>query len=503
MTTIYVEKIDNVYCRIRTDSSIHYELRDHFTFKVPDAKFTPAYKNKIWDGTIKLYNVANQTLLCGLYQQLCTFAKQSGYDVVSNSFNKPPKVNLEIIAQQIAQEIQPTSDGESIEPYDFQLEAISQSLSSKRCIIVSATSSGKSLIIYCMARLIQRFVLQADQKVLIVVPTIGLVNQMYADFEDYSSESSWSAADNVQKIMGGMEKTSNKQIVISTWQSIFRMPKSFFQPFVGVIGDECHTFKAKSLDTIMKNLTNAKYRIGLTGTLEDSKTNVLMLVGLFGPVYTVVKSHQLIADGKASKLDIKCVVLKYDGDTRKLFSKARYHDELDMIESHGFRNKLITKLAREQSSHSNTLVLFNKRKHGKLLFDTLRASSSDHPTFYVDGTIDPTLRERIRHYTEQSNHVIIVASYKTFSTGINIKNLNTLIMAAPTKSKIRVLQSIGRLLRVGDVPFVTLFDVADDLSWKSATNHTLQHFLQRLGFYDKEKFNYKVHKIMVPGNSDE
>ena len=124
----------------------------------------------------------------------------------------------------------------------------------------------------------------------IVVPTTSLVEQMYKDFRDYG----WAAKHHCHKVYGGATPFSDKDVIITTWQSIYKLPKKYFESFGAVIGDEAHQFKAKSLTGIMGKLHDCKYRIGFTGTLDGLQTNKLVLEGVFGAVNKITKTENLI-----------------------------------------------------------------------------------------------------------------------------------------------------------------------------------------------------------------
>ena len=323
---------------------------------------------------------------------------------------------------------------------------------------------------------------------------------MYSDFEDYSyTDDHFHADEYCMRIHGGTVKGERiGRVVISTWQSIYKRPAEFFQNFGMVIGDEAHQFKAKSLTSIMEKCTEAKYRIGTTGTLDGTQTHQLVLEGLFGPVYKVTTSKELMDRGALSQLDISVLLLKYNNDLCKAHIKNSYAQELDFIVGYEPRNQFIANLARDQKG--NTLVLFNYvEKHGKPLHRLLEKKiDKDRKLFYVSGETDVDTRESVREITETQTDAIIVASIGTFSTGINIRNLHNIIFASPSKSQIRVLQSIGRGLRKSDNGRMTkLYDIADDLHWKNKKNYTLQHAAERIKIYSREKFKYKLYDINI------
>jgi superfamily II DNA or RNA helicase len=387
-------------------------------------------------------------------------------------------------------------NGGDITPRQYQLEGLSHTLSQEKSLLLSPTASGKSLIIY----LAIRYYLDVfEGNVLLIVPTTSLVEQMYSDFGDYSSKDSWSHADNCHRIYSGREKHNvNQRVIISTWQSVYKLPQSWFAGFGMVIGDEAHNFKAKSLTSILEKCTEAKYRIGTTGTLDGTQTHQLVLEGLFGPVYQVTTTKELMDNDDLSQLDINILILKYKEEYCKQIVKEKYQQELDFIVRYEPRNTFISNLALDQKG--NTLILFNYvDKHGKPLHSMLQDKMPEkRKLFYVSGETDVDTRESVREITEKEKDAIIVASIGTFSTGINIRNLHNIIFASPSKSQIRVLQSIGRGLRKSeDGQDTKIYDIADDLHWKNQKNYTLQHAAERIKIYSKERFNYKMFDINI------
>lgn len=498
MGNILIQKVDETRIYLKSDDhGALMELSEYFTFYADGYKFAPSYRNKMWDGKIRIFDSRNHTLPYGLLIDAVKFLKSRGYGVSFDSSVIPKcladKKDLHDIA--IARDIR-SSSGERIHPRDYQISAYSHGLTEGRSLIVSPTGSGKSLIIYLMLRW---YLENHDGKILIIVPTTSLVEQMYKDFGDYSShDSSFQIVDEIHRIYSGKEKISDHCIVVTTWQSAITLPKSWFKDFGMVIGDEAHLFKAKSLNTIMGNLTNACYRIGTTGTLDGSLCNERVLIGNFGPVHKVITTKELIDNNTLAKLSIQCLVLNYPDEHKKIVSKLEYQQEIDAIVTHDGRNAFISNLAVAQNG--NTLVLFNLvNKHGKPLYERIKATvKNDRCIFYVSGEVGATAREEIRALTEKQSDAIIVASAGTFATGINIKNLNNIIFAAPTKSQIRVLQSIGRGLRKSDDGRPTVvYDISDNFSWKKKKNYTMQHAIDRIKIYAKEGFTYKIDEVQM------
>jgi superfamily II DNA or RNA helicase len=483
---IVVQLKDYSMLRVTCSSGIAAELSDYFCFDVPGAKYMPAFKRKVWDGKIRLFNNMNGEINAGLFAQIAKFCKTRGYSLQAHTtaYGSPTDRN-DVNHMKMMQWI-PTI-GVPFLPRDYQYDAIVHAITHKRCLLVSPTGSGKSFIIYLILRW---FLENNDTKALIVVPTTGLVEQMYKDFEDYGFNSS----DNCHRIYSGQDKDTDKRVVISTWQSINKLTKNWFSEFGAIFGDECHGFKAKSLSSIMNKSVDAEYRFGTTGTLDGTQTNELVLEGLFGPVHKVTTTKKLQDSETLAKLDINILVLRYPKEVREEFGENRtYQEEIDFIVSRESRNKFITNLALDLKG--NSLVLFNLvDKHGKVLYNMLFDKiDSGRKLFYVSGETKTSDREEIRHIVEKQSNSVILASLGTFSTGVNIRNIHNIIFASPSKSQIRVLQSIGRGLRMSDDGRPTrLFDLSDDLGLNSSKNFTLLHSFERVKIYNKEEFPYVI-----------
>lgn len=477
MDKIIVKKFNEVYNKIECDPGIAMELADHFTFEVPGAKFMPSVRNKVWDGKIRLLNPLTCTLYAGLNEYVESFCKTRKYEFELDGIDYDEEFSL-LEAKKSIENMSLTKV-----PRDYQINAYVHAVRKRRAVLLSPTASGKSLIIYMLTR-------HYNSNTLIIVPTTSLVHQMASDFEDYGFDPG-----QIHKIMGGEEKITDKKIVISTWQSIYKLHKNWFDRFDLVIGDECHLFKAKSLTTIMTNLPSCKHRFGFTGTLDGTQTNKMVLEGLFGPVTRVTTTSELMQKGTVASLKIKALVLKYPDHIKKEVSKLDYQKELDFIVTNQSRNKFIKNLV--LSLTGNTIVFFNfVDKHGKVLYDMIKDEAGARPVYFISGEVSAYDREQIRHSVETKTDCIILASSGTTSTGVNIVNLQNLVFTSPSKSRIRNLQSIGRVLRKsGDKVSATLYDIADDLSWKSKKNHTILHFLERIKIYSSESFDYKIYPI--------
>ena len=488
---INIRKKNDVYLEIDTSPSIAQELNDHFSFEVPGAKFHPLYKSRMWDGRVKLFSMFTKELYVGLKDYVEKFAKEREYEVDTTEYVKTSdECTLESVTE-FCKGLNISSKGEPIEIRDYQIEAVYQAINDGRRLLLSPTGSGKSLIIYCLVRWHEQF----DRRQLVIVPTTSLVEQLYSDFKDYSGLNGWRTSINCHRIYGGHEKSNEYPVVISTWQSLYKLPKQFFADFKAIYGDEAHLYKAKSLTGILNKCLSAPYRVGTTGTLDGLQTHKLVLEGLFGPVYKVTTTKKLISNKTLADLQIYNLILEYNDEIKKALKGKTYQEEMDFLVQFEPRNKFIRNLALKQVG--NTLVLFQYvEKHGKPLYELISARAGDRKVFFVYGGTDTDQREEIRRLTELEKDAIIIASYGTFSTGINIKNLHNIIFASPSKSRVRNLQSIGRGLRTSDTKDkCNLYDIGDDLNWKSKKNYTLLHMIERIKIYNDEHFDYKLLRI--------
>jgi superfamily II DNA or RNA helicase len=508
MPDIRVVYYDEVHIRVLCEEpSVAQELSDHYTFDVPGARFSPKFKHKQWDGKIRLYNIHNALLYAGLLVSLYKFASTRGYTLsldehISDRFRNLPKLSVDDVAT-FLDTLNLMSDGKPITSHDHQISGIRRVINNERCLLLSPTGSGKSLLIYAIIRYYQEMMEEAGKKVLVVVPTINLVYQLNGDFADYASASDWVAGDNCHSIYEGQDRRTDKPVVISTWQSIYKMPRKFFDQFGAVVVDECHQMKSDSIRGILEKLHTCPIRVGLTGTLDGMKTNKLVVEGLTGKVHQVATTKDLQDAGILSDLDIDCVVLQYPDEERKIVKDMTYPQELEYLVFHEGRNNFIADLAIQ--SKGNTLVLFQfVEKHGKVLYELIQSKLGDSPrkVFYIHGGVDGEIRDDMRATVEQENNAIIVASYGTLSTGVNIKSLQNIVFASPAKGRIRVLQSIGRQLRIAlNKGTAKLYDISDDLSWKKRQNFSLKHLLERVQIYTDQQFKYRIVPLKLPSRS--
>ncbi len=484
-TDVVIGKKNEVFLKIQGEPHVFMELQEHFTFEVDGYKFMPQYRNKYWDGKIRLFSTATGEIYVGLLDKIIAFCERHDYTYEfqnNDYYGIPFEVNEGISYEGVKDYMKSIC---SYSPRKYQVEGVYDALKHNRKLLISPTASGKSLMIYSLVR----YYTDKHEKILLVVPTTSLVEQMYKDFEDYG----WNAESYCHRIYSGKEKTNEYPVTITTWQSVYKLERSFFEDYSVVIGDEAHLFKSKSLISIMTKLHHAKYRYGFTGTLDGTQTHKWVLEGLFGPSYKVTKTDELIRQGHLAQLDIQCLLLKHSPQKFET-----YQDEIEYLITHEQRNKFLCNLTLDLKG--NTLILYSRvETHGAVLYDKINNSKhTERKVFFVHGGVDAEERELVREITEKENNAIIVASYGTFSTGINIKNLHNIIFASPSKSRIRNLQSIGRVLRKGSNKIkATLYDIADDCTYKSKRNYTLNHLIERIKIYNEENFNYEIITIQL------
>ena len=487
--TLIVEKKNDVYLTIDAEPNVARELSEFFTFEVPGFKFMPAYRNRVWDGKIRLFSQKTKEMYLGLFPYIKQYAEERDLPIVAGPgvgvINKSDRDVVEKFCNNL---------GQKFEARDYQVDAVHTALKFNRTLLVSPTASGKSFIIYALLRYYSHLLKDEKKKnrVLIIVPTTSLVEQMYGDFKSYG----YNVVKNVDRIYAKYDKVTTKKIVVSTWQSIYNMSNEFFSDFGAVFGDEAHLFKSKSLTTIMTKLADCKYRIGLTGTLDGTLTHKLVLEGLFGIANKVTTTKDLIDRKQVANLTIRCLILKHKKEDSKYLYDKSYQEEIEYIVGSPVRNNFIRNLCVRATG--NTLCLYQLvEKHGEILYNLIKDKVKDgRKVFFIHGGVSAAEREEVRAITEKETDAIIIASYGTFSTGINIRNLHNVVFASPSKSRIRNLQSIGRGLRLGDSKtHAKLYDISDDLTHNERMNYTLKQFEERIKIYNEEQFEYEMHSV--------
>jgi superfamily II DNA or RNA helicase len=474
--------------KVVAEPSIMMEISDHFTYFADNYKFHPKYRARMWDGKIRLINGLSGIVYAGLAQRIKKFCEARDY-----SFSFDEELLYDNVSEyELKQFIESLNIPEKYSSRDYQLKSILKCIRSNRRTLLSPTSSGKSLMIYIIS---QWYAQKYKVKGLIIVPTIGLVTQMESDFRDYGYTG------DIHSSIGGLSTDNDipAEMVITTWQSLnngkTKRPKNWYRQFGLVFGDEAHGCKATSLIQILSSLEACKYRFGTTGTLDGQALNEATIEGLFGPKFKSISTKELMDQGYVTKLKIKCIVLKYPENIAQQVKGKSYQEEVDFLIACDARNKFLKNLT--LSLEGNKLLFFRIIDHGRIL-NQLISADSDHNVFYIDGSVSGDQRESIRKAIEDEHNATLIASLGTTSTGVSINKLHHMIAASPSKSKIKVLQSIGRMLRLHDSKEeAILYDIVDDLSYKSHHNFTLKHFAERAKIYDAEKFDYEIYNVRL------
>ena len=502
--SVIIRKLNESFVQIKNyDQELYKKLRERFTFYSPNYRFNPKYKAGYWDGKISLFDSQNDTIPIGLFPDLYKIVKTKTNDIICDFslFEKGYDISKEEILNFCKAINLP------FKPYEHQINAIQKAIQKKRIILESATSSGKSFIQFVICNFLK---LKNDkEKILIIVPTVQLVEQMAKDFCDYA-KNFCDYSENIKKIYSGQGKEINKQafIVISTYQSLSNIKNNkVFEAFTSVICDEAHTATSLSISNIVSKCTNAEFKIGCTGSLSNEKVHEMQLKGLFGSVEKIISARQLIEKDMAANFDIKGIILEYNIDdriilknklegikTKKRKEIARYTCEMELIR--GKENRLNFFVDFANKIDKNSIFLFKNIEYGRKLFRELRLNTKKR-VYYIDGSIDVLKREEIRANLERYNNCILVTSFGTFSTGINVKNIYNAVLVESMKSPIKIIQTIGRILRKLPNKNAVLFDIADELSLNRFTNYSMRHFKSRLSTYKKERHEVKVIKIKI------
>lgn len=498
---IRVLPLNETFVKVQVeDFGVEQEFSEFFTFYAPGYKYAPKYRSGQWDGKIRLFNQRNKQIYKGLIELVIKFAKINHYhlEIDKSLRNFDEDFNEEQFIE-FSQSLNIHSNGNPIDIRDYQYQACIEGLQKNRGILISPTGSGKSLIMY----IIVRWLLECnpEERILIIVPTTMLVEQLFKDFVDYSSHNGWLPEEWAQLLYSGKDKMFTKNIMISTWQSLHAMKKNSYDKFRDIVErtntglyDEAHTYKATEVLGTLEQFIHTKRRIGTTGTIDDSsKINELSLIGLMGPIYKVTTTRQLIDEGKLTEIKIKVLKLNYPDEIRKAMRGADYDTEMSFLIGSEARNQVICGIAKKCTG--TTLITFALvERHGKVLYEMMQSMvEAGRKVYFVYGGTDKDDREEIRKIVNAEKDSIIIASEKLFSTGVNIPSIANVIFSVPRKSSILVRQTIGRGIRLFDgKDYMTLYDIADDLSVGKNKNVTLRSLDDRMTIYIKDEFEYKV-----------
>ena len=489
---IVIRQINYATIKVISEQDVALEISEGFKFLVPGYKFMPGFKNGSFDGYINLFNLGSRTMGAGLLGRLQKFLDDRDYEYTVDTMDCEDKLNLDDSnVLEYMESLNLHARGEPLVIRNYQVLGVKTALNERTCILNATTGSGKSMILYSISRYITETL---GGRVLVIVPTVGLTTQLKSDFKDYSSHNGYDVESNFHMISGGIDKNVNKKIVVSTFQSLKDIPAAWLNSFMAIIADEGHKITAGSFKAIYDKASKVPYRLACTGTVHDTKCNLLQMESITGPVFEIATAKDLIAAKQLVPLKVKGISLNYPKDICKQFTKVEYEDEIKWVTTNPKRNNFLTKLA--ISCKGTTLVLFRFVEHGKLLYNKIKEAVGDtREVYYVDGEVGKDDREKFRLASSMSD-AILVFSYATSSAGINMPALENIIIAHPIKSRITYLQSIGRGLRLKEgKEFCTLYDIGDNLSHKSKVNTTYSHFGHRLETLAKEGYEFTITNV--------
>ncbi|HET8688834.1 MAG TPA: DEAD/DEAH box helicase family protein [Methanosarcina sp.] len=497
-----IEKFDESFIRVSATSDIQQGIRDFFTFKAPGYKFNPRFKAKLWNGDISLYDTRTNKLPIGLLDLLKQYAErvEEDIEIIPNQHYTdlaPDYINFDEFAS-FVEELNLSNDkGERITATDYQIDAAYEALCQRRLVLEMPTGSGKSLTIY----IIIRYLMELDKRISLVVPSISLVKQMISDFMEYSILNGFDIDYVTTLLYSGQERNFENPLLISTWQTLSKMIKTSYgfkalNSYDAIIVDEAHVAKGVELQKVLAGATSVPYKIGMTGTIDKQKINELTIIGSLGPIRKVVTTRELMDRGNLSSMVIRGLVLQYDEAISKQVKGFSYKEEIDYLCGNEKRNNLIANLALATSG--TTMILCNYVKNHLIpLYEIIKekAKKTGRPVYAIYGDIDPDERERIRKVAMEED-CILVCSFATCQAGLNCPKIDTVIFAAPSRSSIRVLQSIGRGLRRSiNKTMMTLVDIVDDMRYKKHNNTTFDHFMERMKMYRVEQFDVQLKEI--------
>uniref|UniRef100_A0AAU8KXE8 DNA helicase n=1 Tax=Serratia phage Kevin TaxID=3161161 RepID=A0AAU8KXE8_9CAUD len=499
MAHVRIQKVNDVRMRvICDDEGFHADLYEYFKF--PDPAFEPSSFSR-WDGMVRFYQKGSGLINIGLFFQLFQFIRDNGHTLeVDPALRYVQDITMEEI-KEFLMELNMSIRTENgtythAESREYQFDCIETAIRQTRCCLQAATSAGKSMVLYVMARYYRgrREALQSSLKTLIVVPSVHLVTQLFDNFVEYSHFNGFNSEANVHLIYGGAEKDTTKPIVISTWQGIQDQPKEWFRQFGDIVVDEAHTAKAEKLTYIMDSCINCDHRLGLTGTLANNELNAMKVLSHFGAFKKIITARELIEQGFAADIEVMMVELQYGMEDRHKVT-ADYAQEIEFIISHEGRNRCLLMMAK--TLKGNTAIMFDRvDAHMKVIYEELCKIKDN--VYMINGEVPPKVRAQIQKAVEAGDEVTLLGTYGTMQQGVSIKKLHNLVLAHPSKSYIRVIQTLGRLMRMhSSKTKAKIFDLVDNLSLRGRPNHALRHSIERHRFYVEERHPVAMKKVQL------
>ena len=516
--------IDNITSRVISDDEEQFRaLHSYFRIEDPKLKYTPLVRSGYSDGKRDIIKL-DGTFYWGIKQKIISWC---------NARNIPIQDNVPSIAIKIDDNEWNTFVRACLlpyEPYDYQTIGAKHLLEQRRHIGLAATSAGKSLMLY----LIIRWLVKEGLKIMLIVPDVGLVEQMFSDLKEYweSKEIEFRAKlneaytdemkleaekwlnivkltrekhnfssfeDTVCKIYAGHDKFTDHQVKITTWQSVYDLgPSGYFQDIDAILFDEVHKVQSNSYVEINQHC-NASIKLGVSGTMNPSLLEQLILEGTIGPATTIITPKQLIDRGLATRTKIQPVFLQYPEDVVKEVKKMQWPEESKYFRLHEGKIDFVCKLAKKLTENGNGIILAKNVDTQKAYIAKMTSIHAN--TMAIIREIKPEEREAIRKSVDSYTDLSLIASAAIMTTGISIKSLTWAIQAQVNKAEIGTIQTLGRLLRLyqGKTESV-IYDIVDDCRYYSKSgraypNTSFKHFEERLNAY--AKYQYPVEKPII------
>lgn len=475
------------------------QLNLSFEKEAANAKWDPRVKKGWWSGKISYFK-SNRYLPAGLWHEVVEVCKQYNYEINIKGIER--KFDRDIDKDEFAAWVEEKWSNCERKPRDYQIETAYQIIRYKSCLAELATSAGKTLISFMViAYLLET---RKSKKILMIVPTVDLVVQSSEDFYEYNSES-LNMKLQIQQIFAGSVIRDGANIVVGTYQSLVKKDKSYFEAFDCVIVDETHKAKSASIKTILEKCDSADRRFGLSGTIPKPGTlDRLTIMAYTGPIITSIRADYLMEKGHITPCEVFAIEMNYASqEVRDGFRTLHQRSEEDRkkllnleqnfaIQSEA-RLEFITDMILK--NHKNSLVLFYRIDYGNKLYEKLR-QKTNRRVLYIDGGVDKELRELHKENLEEGEQKILIASYGTFSTGINVKNIHTIYLTESFKSEVIIRQSIGRGLRKHDTKKkLVVIDFVDDYRIGKFNNYLYKHGLARQEIYREQNFPYSVRQV--------
>ena len=455
-------------------------IREHFSAENQSAKFN-RYRHR-WIPARKYVITPAGRFDPGLYYEIRKFLMGNQYTArftQTEIFNKNilPKYNI----------IRPDYNCLSLELRDYQKAIVDTSLRIGRGVAVLATAGGKTLTIANLIENINKTYKDKKFKCLVLVPDLGLVNQTHNDFSEYGVSFLHS------KCSGKNKLNLNSNVIIAN-MGILQSSKtdlSWVDDIDLLIVDEVHKIRRDNKINKVISRIKTPHKFGFTGTMPEDDIDQWNIIGKIGPVLYEKNSYQLRSEDYIASVAVQILKMEYINEPSASGGSGpsdRYRRELDFLMENKFRNKTISSLSRKFDN--NALIMVDFIKHGEILYESIKNTCPDKKCYFIRGDVDVEDREEVKKIMERESNVIVIAISKIFSTGINIKNLHYIVFAGGGKAKVKIVQSIGRGLRLHkDKSRLIIIDIADQLYYG------YRHMTKRISLYSKEKIKYGIKKI--------